>query len=123
MDFSAVDYAGNEVLIMDGKGYTGLVVISTGDRNHFKTEISIRGGITKKCDMTYDEVVQLFVDSVINGKTVKKQLLFQNGFQGAVDYCRNMYRKNGGEPIKYASLEDSEEEKKLLAKSVPMSEM
>ncbi len=119
----AIDYVGNEVLILHGKGYTGAVVISTGDRNLFKTEVSIRAGITKKCDMTFDEVVQLFVDSVINGKTVKKQLLFKDGFEGAVRHCRDMYKKNGGEPIKYASLEDSDFEKSLISESVPCGDL
>ncbi len=118
----AIDYAGNEILVLDGEGYTGAVAISTGDRNKFSVEISIRAGVTKKTTLNYDEVVQLFVDSVINGKTCKKQLLFKDGFQGAVNYCRDKYRANGGEPIKYASLEDSDFEKSLIADHVPYGE-
>lgn len=118
----AIDYAGNELLVLDGQGYTGAVVISTGDRNKFDVEISIRAGVTKKMTLNYDEVVQLYVDSVINGKTCKKQLLFRNGLEGAVQYCRDKYRANGGEPIKYATLEDSDFEKSLIAEHVPLYE-
>lgn len=110
-----LDYAGNEVLILHAKDYRGVVVTSTGDRDQFKVEISIRAGVTKKLTMNYDDVVQLFVDSVINGKTVKQQLLFKGGFEEAVQYCRAKYKANGGEPIKYASLEDDDYEKSLVA--------
>lgn len=112
-----LDYAGNEVLIIKGSDYRGVVAISTGDRDLFDVEISIRAGITKKLKMNFDNVAQLFVDSIINGKTLKSQMLFKGGFPEAVEYCRKKYRENGGEPIKYASLEDSDYEKTLLAPS------
>ena len=45
------DFADNEVIFLDGPGKTGVVVTTTGDRNTFTAEISIRAGITKKVTM------------------------------------------------------------------------
>ncbi len=112
------DFADNEVIFLDGPGKTGVVVTTTGDRNTFTAEISIRAGITKKVTMTYDDVAQLVVDSVCNGKELKKNCLFRGGFKDAVKHCRKIYKDRGGEDIKYDSL-DTDEENKLIAKTLP----
>ncbi len=112
------DYADNEVIWIDGPESTGAVVTTTGDRDRFRVEVSIRHGITKKIEMSYDDVAQLVVDSICNNKELKKNLLFRNGFKEAVEHCRKIYKERGGEDIKYDNL-DTEEENKLIAKTLP----
>ena len=112
------DFADNEVIWVDGPNNTGVVVTTTGDRDKYFVEISIRAGITKKVNMDYDAVAQLVVDSVCNGKELKKNCLFRGGLKEAVEHCRKVYKGRGGEDIKYDSL-DTDEENKLIAKSLP----
>jgi hypothetical protein len=102
---SLLDFADNELIIIDGPNFTGAVVTSTGDRNKFTAEVSIRGGITKKVTLTYDEVAQLVVDAICNGKTLKKNAMFAGGVKEAVEHCRKIYRDKGGKEIAYDEID------------------
>jgi hypothetical protein len=114
------DFADNEVIVIEGPNYTGAVVTTTGDRDKFKAEMSIRAGITTKVTLTYDDVAQLVVDSIVNGKELKKNSLFKGGIREAFEHCRKIYIDSGMEPIKYDSLEEEPEEyEKMIAKDQP----
>ncbi len=114
------DFADNEVIVIDGPNFTGAVVTTTTDRNKFIAEMSIRGGISTKVTLTYDDVAQLVVDSIVNGKELKKNALFKGGLKEALDHCRKIYIESGMEPIKYDSLEEETEEyKKMIAEDQP----
>ena len=114
------DFADNEVIIIEGPHFTGAVVTTTGDRNKFIAEMSVRAGITTKVILTYDDVAQLVVDSIVNGKELKKNSLFKGGIKEAFEHCRKIFIASGMEPIKYDSLEEGPEEyKKMISKDQP----
>lgn len=114
---SLIDFADNELIVIDGPGFTGAVVTSTGNRDKFKVEVSIRGGITKKLTLNYDEVAQLVVDSICNGKELKKNAMFHGGLKEAVEHCRKIYKDKGGKEIAYQEVDAVAEE--LFAKDLP----
>lgn len=115
-------YADNELLFIEGENYTSAVVMSTGIPDQFKVEISQRAGITRKCTMNYTEVAQLVVDSVVNGKQLKRNYLFKGGIQEAVKHCSREFRKHNDpiKPTKYEDI-DNEFEKSLIAKNPPLN--
>jgi hypothetical protein len=114
-------YADNELVFLEGDGYTSAIVLSTGVPDKFKVEISQRAGIARKCEMNYDEVAQLVVDSVANKKRLVRNYLFKGGLKEAVYHCSKKYRESHEpiKPVKYEDI-DTDFEKSLIAKDAPL---
>jgi hypothetical protein len=89
-----LDYADNLILHLE-RDNRSIKCFTTEDNNKFKilNGLSHLDSITNKYYITLKELKQLLVDSVVNGYTLKLNLVFKQGINGIVNELANEYKK------------------------------
>ncbi len=91
----SVLFQGNVVLHMDLNDELngGLIVTSTGNPDEYKVEKGIRKGMYVTLTSTYFDVCNLALEFHISGANMKKNLLFANGIQTAIEICAEEFNR------------------------------
>lgn len=86
-------FKGNELLFFKQDYCNSSRIVSTGEKNVFKLEKSIRKGIIAESLMDITGVANYFVEQSVNGAKVTQNFLFPKGLDDAIEICRNVYKQ------------------------------
>ncbi len=87
-------FKGNELMFFKQDFCNSSRIVSTGEKNVFKLEKSIRKGILAESLMDITGVANYYVEQSANGAKVTQNLLFPKGLRDAIEICREVYKRD-----------------------------